>query len=103
MDHGTNPGRSADLSADAGALFDQKITGTQLNCDSRNETMKPDNSARLFLFFLLSFCFCASAVLAQENRDRNTKKAREAAAQSERAARVFNEIMGNREKSIHQE
>jgi len=65
--------------------------------------MKANNSARPFLFVLLLFCFCAASVLAQENRDRNTKKAREAAAQSERAARVFNEIMGTREKSIPQD
>jgi len=38
--------------------------------------------------------------MAQNNRDRNTKKAREAAAQSAKAARVFDQIMGTREKSI---
>ena len=64
--------------------------------------MRPTNVARSFLF-ALSFCFCISAASAQENRDRNTRKAREAASQSERAARVFDEIMGTREKSIPQD
>ena len=51
-------------------------------------------------FTLLLICLCASIALAQDNRDRNTKKAREAAEQSARAARVFEQIMGTREKSI---
>ena len=42
----------------------------------------------------------AGSALAQTSRERNTKKAREAASQSAKAARVFNEIMGTREKSI---
>jgi len=46
---------------------------------------------------LLNICSTASA---QQNRDRNTKKVREAAKQSAKAARVFDEIMGTREKSI---
>lgn len=37
---------------------------------------------------------------AQQERERNTKKARAAAAQSAKAARVFDQIMGTREKSI---
>jgi lipid-binding SYLF domain-containing protein len=41
-----------------------------------------------------------SVGLAQTARDRSSKKAREAAEQSAKAARVFNEIMGTREKSI---
>ncbi|HYX30957.1 MAG TPA: lipid-binding SYLF domain-containing protein [Pyrinomonadaceae bacterium] len=52
---------------------------------------------------LLSVCLCAPAALAQNNRDRNTKKSREAADQSAKAARVFEEIMGTREKSIPQD
>src|SRR5204862_5055981 len=41
-----------------------------------------------------------SVIVGQNNRDRNTKKVREAAEQSSRAARVFEQIMGTREKSI---
>ena len=62
--------------------------------------MKPTNHIRTFLFALLSICLCASITVAQNNRDRNTKKAREAAEQSAKAARVFDQIMGTREKSI---
>jgi lipid-binding SYLF domain-containing protein len=40
------------------------------------------------------------SALAQTSRERNTKKAREAANQSAKAARVFDQIMGTREKSI---
>lgn len=46
---------------------------------------------------LLSFTNLATA---QTNRDRSTKKAQAAAKQSQQAARVFNAIMGTREKSI---
>src|SRR5260221_7453580 len=42
----------------------------------------------------------AGNALAQTSRERNTKKAREAANQSAKAARVFDEIMGTRERSI---
>lgn len=48
---------------------------------------------------LLGMCI-ASTSFAQTGRDRNTKKAREAAEQSAKAARVFDQIMGTREKSI---
>ena len=65
--------------------------------------MTPINSARAFGFTLLSICLFASATVAQNNRDRNTKKVREAAEQSARAARVFEQIMGTREKSIPQD
>ena len=51
-------------------------------------------------FALFLICLCASIAVAQDNRDRNTKKAREAAEQSAKAARVFEQIMGTREKSI---
>ena len=51
-------------------------------------------------FALFLICLCASIAVAQDNRDRNTKKAREAAEQSARAARLFEQIMGTREKSI---
>src|SRR5712671_1057947 len=40
------------------------------------------------------------SALAQTSRERNTKKAREAADQSAKAARVFDQIMATREKSI---
>jgi lipid-binding SYLF domain-containing protein len=65
--------------------------------------MKPTNPVKLLIFTFLSVCLCAASVLAQANRDRNTKKVREAASQSEKAARVFDEIMGTREKSIPQD
>ena len=42
----------------------------------------------------------ANTGFAQTGRERSSKKARAAAEQSARAARVFNEIMGTREKSI---
>ena len=48
-------------------------------------------------FLALGFVAGASA---QQERDRNTKKARDAAAQSAKAARVFDQIMATREKSI---
>ena len=62
--------------------------------------MTPMNSIRVFAFALLTICLCASVIDAQNNRDRNTKKTREAAEQAARAARVFDQIMGTREKSI---
>ena len=46
---------------------------------------------------LLSVC---AAAFAQTGRERSTKKARAAAEQSAKAARVFDQIMGTREKSI---
>jgi lipid-binding SYLF domain-containing protein len=49
------------------------------------------------LAVLLSF---AGLVTAQTNRDRSTKKVQAAAKQSAQAARVFDAIMGTREKSI---
>src|SRR5260370_1368649 len=61
---------------------------------------------RLFkrtFFFSLSaavlFSVCATA-FTQTSRERSTKKARAAAEQSAKAARVFDQIMGTREKSI---
>ncbi len=56
-----------------------------------------------YRFFLLSVIpLLASLVVAfaQTGRERSAKKARAAAAQSAKAARVFDEIMGTREKSI---
>jgi SH3 domain-containing YSC84-like protein 1 len=47
--------------------------------------------------------FAFSTVFAQGSRERSTKKAVAAAEQSAKAARVFNEIMGTREKSIPQD
>lgn len=57
------------------------------------------------IFFSLSIAallLCANVAntFAQPDRDRSTKKARAAAEQSAKAAQVFNEIMGTREKSI---
>lgn len=54
---------------------------------------------KLIAGILLGMCI-ASTSFAQTGRDRNTKKAREAAEQSAKAARVFDQIMGTREKSI---
>ena len=54
--------------------------------------------------FLLSFSILLvssfATVSGQQGRERNAKKARAAAAQSAKAARVFDEIMGTRERSI---
>ena len=47
---------------------------------------------------LLSLVFASAS--AQQGRERSTKKARAAAEQSAKAARVFDEIMGTRERSI---
>lgn len=52
---------------------------------------------------LLLVLFASVAAFAQGSRDRSTKKVVEAAEQSSRAARVFDEIMGTREKSIPQD
>src|SRR5215510_4760449 len=49
---------------------------------------------------LLLLC---SSIFAQGGRERSTKKAQAAAEQSSHAARVFNEIMGTRERSIPQD
>ncbi|MDX6288911.1 MAG: YSC84-like protein 1 [Blastocatellia bacterium] len=57
------------------------------------------NQTFLLLFSILLVSSFATAS-AQQGRERNTKKARAAADQSAKAARVFNEIMGTREKSI---
>jgi SH3 domain-containing YSC84-like protein 1 len=62
--------------------------------------MKPSNRQ---LCLSIAFALALSASLtpkAQQSRERNTKKAREAAAQSAKAARVFDQIMATREKSI---
>lgn len=49
---------------------------------------------------LLLVVFSFAAAFAQGSRDRSTRKVQAAAEQSSQAARVFNEIMGTREKSI---
>src|SRR5947209_654081 len=54
------------------------------------------------LSFVALVSLCLTAV-AQKDRDRNTKKVQEAATQSAKAARVFEQIMGTREKSIPRE
>src|SRR2546423_3709577 len=54
-------------------------------------------------FILLSTSFIvalSTTAFSQTSRERNTKKARAAAAQSEKAARIFSQIMATREKSI---
>ena len=63
--------------------------------------MKP--FTRLPVLLSASFALVLSVFVvapAQDSRDRNTKKVREAASQSAKAARVFDEIMATREKSI---
>jgi len=58
------------------------------------------------LFFPLSISVVLSVCVgafAQQSRERSTKKARAAAEQSAKAARVFNQIMGTRERSIPQD
>ena len=52
---------------------------------------------------LLLVLFTFVAAFAQGSRERSTKKSVAAAEQSSRAARVFTEIMGTREKSIPQD
>jgi lipid-binding SYLF domain-containing protein len=59
--------------------------------------MKNIRTVTISLLFILLAC---AATFAQGSRDRNTKKTQAAAAQSAKAARVFEEIMGTREKSI---
>lgn len=58
----------------------------------------------LLLTFVAMVIFAITATAsAQGNRERSTKKSAAAAEQSSRAARVFTEIMGTREKSIPQD
>jgi lipid-binding SYLF domain-containing protein len=54
----------------------------------------------LLLSFTILLVSGFATASAQQGRERNTKKARAAADQSAKAARVFNEIMGTRERSI---
>src|SRR5258706_12265398 len=55
----------------------------------------------LFVFMAIAFLLSTTSLVnAQTSRERNTKKAREAAAQSDKAARIFSQIMATREKSI---
>ena len=54
-------------------------------------------------FILLSVLFTlalSTTAFSQTSRERNAKKSRAAAAQSDKAARVFSQIMNTREKSI---
>src|SRR3989442_4071307 len=56
------------------------------------------------LSFCVSLILCASVcVAAQTDRERSARKARAAADQSAKAARVFDQIMATREKSIPQD
>jgi len=55
----------------------------------------------VFFSLCISVLLAASAsAFAQQGRERSAKKARAAAQQSAKAARVFNEIMATRERSI---
>src|SRR3977135_3565887 len=54
-----------------------------------------------FFSICIAVLLAASAnAFAQQGRERSTKQARAAAQQSAKAARLFDEIMGTREKSI---
>src|SRR5437762_1927460 len=64
-----------------------------------NITNRLTTSLGLMALFLL----VSTATLAQTTRDRSAKKMRAAADQSAKAARVFNQIMDTREKSIPRE
>jgi len=57
---------------------------------------------RTFLFLLgISLLFAVfTTAFGQQERERSAKKARDAASQSAKAARVFDQIMGTRERSI---
>ena len=55
---------------------------------------------KTFLWAALLILVGSSVAVAQSNRDRSTKKALAAAKQSAKAARVFDQIMATREKSI---
>src|SRR5204863_6542318 len=77
----------------------------QLVCLSGNQrerriTMKPVRRTLFLSFGALVILSVVGSALAQTSRERNTKKAREAANQSAKAARVFDQIMGTREQSI---
>jgi lipid-binding SYLF domain-containing protein len=55
----------------------------------------------LFVFIgIVALLSLSSTISAQTTRERSAKKARQAADQSARAARVFNQIMDTRERSI---
>ncbi len=60
-------------------------------------------STRLLTFIAIMIFAIFATASAQGNRERSNKKAAAAAEQSSRAARVFTEIMGTREKSIPQD
>ena len=58
---------------------------------------------RITHFILLSVLFTlalSTTAFSQTSRERNAKKSRAAAAQSDKAARVFSQIMATRERSI---
>src|SRR5258708_35306577 len=61
------------------------------------------NRALLLSFSIFVLVSSFTTASAQPGRERSTKKARAASEQSARAARVFDQIMGTREKSIPQD
>src|SRR5437016_8279430 len=66
--------------------------------------MSKSIKSTVFLSLCVSLILFASVcVAAQRDRERSAKKAREAADQSAKAARVFDQIMATREKSIPQD
>ncbi len=65
--------------------------------------MKPFKQVLTLSITALTLLSIISVASAQAGRERSEKKARAAAEQSAKAARVFNEIMGTPEKSIPQD
>jgi lipid-binding SYLF domain-containing protein len=61
---------------------------------------RPIKQAAILSICVTVLLIAFPSISAQQERERSSKKAREAAAQSAKAARVFDEIMGTRERSI---
>src|SRR5438876_5394726 len=62
--------------------------------------MRPVRRTLFLSIGALVILWVVGSALEQTSRERNTRKAREAANQSAKAARVFDQIMATREKSI---
>ena len=71
---------------------------------SMEEAMSKSIKSTVFLSLCISLILLVNVcVAAQTDRERSAKKAREAADQSAKAARVFDQIMATREKAIPQD
>jgi lipid-binding SYLF domain-containing protein len=68
------------------------LTGEKMNTFTRGFLLTMLTVVTVLALFVL--------VSAQDSRDRSSKKAQEATSQSEKAARVFREIMGTPDKAI---